>query len=192
MRKSRSETAETRERIVSTASRLFRTNGLASVGTREIMGACDSAQGGFYRHFESKEQLIVEAYQKALDDLFAMLRKATAGKSPREALETIVAMYLNQSPLVSQTDLCPLAMLGSELKHADDHIRDLAMLGFQRFVALIEAELVKLGKPQARMLATGMGSILVGAVTLASITPHKATAKKVLKDAREYVLRDIN
>lgn len=121
-----------------------------------------------------------------------MLGKATSGKAPREALETIIASYLRQSPLVSQTDLCPLAMLGLELKHAEDHTRDLAMLGFQRFVALIEAELVKLGKPQAKMLATGMGNTLVGAVTLASVTPHKATAKKVLKDTLEYVLRNIN
>jgi hypothetical protein len=42
------------------------------------------------------------------------------------------------------------------------------------------------------MVATGMSSILVGAVTLASISPHKATAKQMLKDAREYVLRDID
>jgi TetR/AcrR family transcriptional regulator, transcriptional repressor for nem operon len=192
MRKSRSETAETRQRILSNASRLFLTKGLASVGTRDIMAASDVVQGGFYRHFESKEQLIAEAYEATVDHVFAMFGKAIAGKSPRDAIETIVTMYLSQSPSISEVDLCPLAMLGSEIKHEEKCIRDIAMLGHQRFVNLIEAELVRLGRPQARMVAIGMISSLVGAVALASISPHKATAKQMLKDAREYILRDID
>lgn len=191
MRKSRAQTAETRQRIVSNASRLFLTRGLASVGTRDIMAASDVVQGGFYRHFESKEQLIAEAYQATVDHVFAMFEEAIDGKSPKDAIEAIVTMYLSQSPTISEVDLCPLSALGSELKHEEKCIRDIAMLGHQRFVDLIKAQLTLLGLPQARIVAMGVISSLVGAVTLAGISPHQATANEILRDAREYILRDI-
>ncbi len=55
MRKSRSETAmESRARIVPMRPRLFLAEGISSAGTREIMSASGIAQGGFYRHFDSK------------------------------------------------------------------------------------------------------------------------------------------
>jgi TetR/AcrR family transcriptional regulator, transcriptional repressor for nem operon len=191
MRKSRSETAESRARIVSNASRLFLTEGISSVGTREIMYASGIAQGGFYRHFNSKEQLLEEAYHEVLANLFAMFEERTAGMSPRDALKKIINLYLSQSPAGSDADLCPLAMLGSELKRTSEDVRSVALLGYERFVRLLEIHLTKMDKPHPRALATAISSTLVGAVTLASIASHEATAKQILKNAREYVLRDI-
>lgn len=191
MRKSRAETAESRGRIVTNASRLFLTEGISSVGTREIMSASGIAQGGFYRHFASKEQLLEEAYQEILADLFTMFEKQTAGLSSRNVLKTIITLYLSQSLGLSDVDLCPLAMLGSELKRTSEDVRSVALLGYERFVRLLETHLTKLGKPHPHALATAISSALVGAVTLASIAPHEATARQILKSAREYVLRDI-
>ena len=191
MRKSRAETAESRARIVSSASRLFLTEGISSVGTREIMSASEIAQGGFYRHFDSKEQLLEVAYQEVLANLFTMFEERTAGMCPRDALKTIIKLYLSQSPAVSDADLCPLAMLGSELKRTSEDVRNVALLGYERFVSLLERHLTKMQKPHPRMLATAISSTLVGAVTLASIAPHKGTAHQILKSARDYVLRDI-
>jgi len=192
MRRSRTETAETKARIVSNASRLFLTEGISSVGTREIMSASGIAQGGFYRHFDSKEQLLEEAYHEVLANLFAMFEERTAGMSPRDALKTIITLYLSQSAAASNVDLCPLAMLGSELKRTNEDVRSVALLGYERFVRLLETHLTKMEKPHPRALATAISSALVGAVTLAAIAPHEATARQILKMAREYVLRDID
>lgn len=192
MRKSRSETAESRARIVSNASRLFLSEGIASVGTREIMSASGIAQGGFYRHFASKEQLLEEAYQEVLASLFTMFEERTSGMSSRDALKTIITLYLSQSPAVTDVDLCPLAMLGSELKRTSEDVRSVAFLGYERFIRLLETHLTKIEKPHPRALATAISSALVGAVTLASIAPQEATAQQILKSAREYVLRDID
>lgn len=192
MRKSRSETVQSRARILSNASRLFLTQGISSVGTREIMSASGIAQGGFYRHFDSKEQLLEETYHKVLENLFAMFEERTAGMSPRDALTTIVRLYLSQSPGISDVDLCPLAMLGSELKRTSEDVRNVAILGYERFVRLLESHLAKMDKPHPRTLATAISSALVGAVTLASIGSDKSTAKQILISTREYVLRAID
>jgi TetR/AcrR family transcriptional repressor of nem operon len=96
MRKSRIETAETRKRIVATASRVFLTRGLAATGIADVMVAAGLTQGGFFRHFRSKEQLVAEANGAAFGQLIDMFERAIAGKPPREALDTIVSLYLHQ------------------------------------------------------------------------------------------------
>jgi TetR/AcrR family transcriptional repressor of nem operon len=155
------------------------------------MSASGIAQGGFYRHFDSKEQLLEAAYQKVLTDLFEMFEERTAGMSSRNALKTIITLYLSQSPTVSDVELCPLAMLGSELKRTSEEVRSVALLGYERFASLLETHLAKMNKPQPKELAIAISSALVGAVTLASIAPHEATAQHILRSVRKYAFREI-
>jgi len=187
MRKSRSETAQTRERIVSTASKMFLEEGLGAVGMREIMGAANLTQGGFYRHFESKEQLIAEANSTAFDRLIAMLEGETARKSSIKAVESIVSLYLGQSQAKEKPYLCPLAMLGAELSHCDPQVRAIAIHGCQRLVQLIADRLTHQTKATALATASGIVSTMVGAVTLADITPDRATATAVLSNAQALI-----
>ncbi len=122
MRKSRIETAGTRERIVSVAARLFLEQGLDNVGMRDVMKAAELTGGGFNRHFSSKDQLVAEAIRAAFDRLFAIFDTATGGVTGVEALQRIATLYLEQSKTRHHASappyLCPLAQLGSELKHA--------------------------------------------------------------------------
>src|SRR5206468_1896277 len=81
MRKSRAETAETRKRIIATSANVFLRQGIAATGVADLMVAAGLTAGGFYRHFESKEQLVAEANALAFQELFAMFDTAVAGKA---------------------------------------------------------------------------------------------------------------
>ena len=81
MRKSRAQAAETRARILSTATKMFLDKGLATVGMRDVLAGASLTPGGFYRHFESKDGLIAEASSAAFDRAYAMLESETVGKS---------------------------------------------------------------------------------------------------------------
>jgi len=61
MRKSKQETALTRERIVKAAASEFRQHGIVATGLADLMSAAGLTHGGFYRHFDSKDQLVAEA-----------------------------------------------------------------------------------------------------------------------------------
>src|SRR5260370_1446488 len=61
MRRSREETAETRRNIVKTAGIRFRQNGICETGLADLMESAGLTHGGFYRHFDSKDQLVFEA-----------------------------------------------------------------------------------------------------------------------------------
>jgi TetR/AcrR family transcriptional repressor of nem operon len=187
MRKSRAETAQTRGRIVSAAAKMFLEKGLSGVGMRDIMAAARLTQGGFYRHFASKEELIVEANGTAFDRLHHMLASEIRGMTPPEAVERILALYLGQARGKKQPYLCPLAMLGAELSHSDQQVRAIAMNGYQRLVELVADQLGHMARREALVAASGILSTLVGAVTLAEIAPDPATANAILSNARALI-----
>jgi TetR/AcrR family transcriptional regulator, transcriptional repressor for nem operon len=187
MRRSRSDAAETRERIVSTASKMFLEKGLESVGMRDIMAAVGMTAGGFYRHFESKGQLIAEANEAAFDRLMEMFETQTAGKSAAEALNVIVSRYLNQSQTEGDTHLCPLSMNGGELSHCEPQVRAIALNGYQRMVQMVADRITHVKKAEALAIAGGVVSTMVGAVTLAHLAPNKAAAGAILSDAHGVI-----
>ena len=187
MRKSRAEAAATRERILSTAAKMFLDKGLGTVGMRDVMAGASLAPGGFYRHFRSKDRLIAEANSAAFDRAFAMLESETVGKSPAQAVERIVSAYLAQSQVKGKPYLCPLAMLGAELRHSDPQMRAIAIHGYQRIVQLIADRLEHRTSRGALATASGILSTLVGAVTLAEIAPDRATANAILSNAKALI-----
>jgi TetR/AcrR family transcriptional repressor of nem operon len=187
MRRSRAQAAETRARILSTASKMFLDKGLGTVGMRDVMAGASLTPGGFYRHFRSKERLIAEANSAALDRAFAMLERETVCKSPAQAVERIVSVYLGQSQVTDKPYLCPLAMLGAELRHSDPEVRAIAINGYQRIVQLIASHLEHRTRRGALATASGIVSTLVGAVTLAEIAPDPAMANAILSNAMVLV-----
>ena len=187
MRKSRAETSESKARILSTASKMFLDKGLETVGMRDIMAGAGLAPGGFYRHFGSKDRLIAEASHAALDRAFEMLESETVGKSPAQAVERIISVYLGQSQVRERPYLCPLAMLGAELRHSDPQVRAIAINGYQRIVQLIAKHLTTLTRRRALATASGIVSALVGAVTLAEIAPEPAIARAILSNAKALI-----
>jgi TetR/AcrR family transcriptional repressor of nem operon len=188
MRKSRAETAQTRGRIVSAAAKMFLEKGLSGVGMRDIMAAARLTQGGFYRHFASKEELIVEANGTAFDRLHHMLASEIRGMTPPEAVERILALYLGQARGKKQPYLCPLAMLGAELSHSDQQVRAIAMNGYQRLVELVADQLGHMARREALVAASGILSTLVGAVSLAYASgPQDSLFDAILSNARALI-----
>ncbi|CAN7421714.1 TetR/AcrR family transcriptional regulator [Pseudoduganella sp. LjRoot289] len=186
MRKSNAETAETRKRIIAMASRAFLRHGFAGAGIADIMVAAGLTQGGFYRHFESKEQLIAEASAAAFAELGAMFEAATAGKPPREAVEGIVQLYLHQLQAEELILLCPLANLAGELHHADAQIRTVASGGYAGLVKLIAAPLTRMDVADSLGLAESIVSLMVGAVSLSRVVGAEA-CEPILANARNTV-----
>ena len=83
----RNDARSTRERILDTAGRLFYTRGFQAVGVDTIVAESGVAKMTLYRHFASKDDLIV-AYLERSDALFwGWLKGATAPTpDPREKL----------------------------------------------------------------------------------------------------------
>jgi len=61
VRVSKAQAQANREHIVETASTVFREQGFDGIGVADLMAAAGFTHGGFYKHFGSKADLMVEA-----------------------------------------------------------------------------------------------------------------------------------
>src|SRR3954468_18218220 len=93
MRVSREEAQRNRERIVEAASRRFRELGFEGIGVAEVLKGAGLTHGGFYGHFDSKEQLMAEALANAWAHSRQRWAKRAAS-SPEDPLGALARMYL--------------------------------------------------------------------------------------------------
>jgi AcrR family transcriptional regulator len=79
-----------RDRLVETASRLFYSEGIHSVGVNRLVTEAGVTLATFYRHFPTKEAL-VEEYLRATDRrLRGNVERALRDRDPRQALEALL------------------------------------------------------------------------------------------------------
>src|SRR4051794_17263710 len=90
---SRQDKAASRERIVATMARRIRESGPEQPGVAEIMAAAGLTHGGFYKHFASRDELVVEAVARALSDTQARIAAITAGNE--ESLPAFINAYVS-------------------------------------------------------------------------------------------------
>jgi TetR/AcrR family transcriptional repressor of nem operon len=117
-RSSRETADENRAKIVEAASRMFRRSGVDAVSISDIMTAAGMTQGGFYKHFGSKEELAAEACSTA----FGKTKSAWSGLTeknpkPSERVPDLVDFYLAPKP----TDrTCPMVAFSQDAAKAQD------------------------------------------------------------------------
>jgi TetR/AcrR family transcriptional regulator, transcriptional repressor for nem operon len=81
MRVTKEQAAINRQRIVDSAIRLFAERGVDGVGVAEVMGDAGFTHGGFYNHFTSKDDLVLQACSTSFARSVASLRRN--GSPPR-------------------------------------------------------------------------------------------------------------
>ena len=183
MRKSKQEAAKTRERIVTVAAEEFREHGLVATGLADLMSAAGLTHGGFYRHFDSKDELIKEASAAAFATILDGL--ATAAKRGRTGLKSVAAKYLSTEHRDHPREGCPLAALGSELARADAEIRDAATAGFLRLVDILAEQFEQTHPSEAKKKASVAAVTMIGALTMSRIVTDAALSKSLLRNAEE-------
>jgi TetR/AcrR family transcriptional repressor of nem operon len=181
--------AEIHQKIVKDASRRVRAHGLNGAALAAVMGDAGLTHGGFYKHFKSKDDLLVESLSEGFREIEDTLVQAAEQSMSGEGWKAIVHAYLRPEHCESPDHGCPLATLGPELARVD-----------KRMKPKIVAELVNY---KNRMLPFMPGrrtadkeqaffaifSTMIGAVEIARLLPDPATREKILGNARDFLLR---
>lgn len=105
-RSSQEQALQNRSKIVDRASKLFRKFGVESVSVSDIMKAMGMTAGGFYKHFDSKDALVGEAFTLSFEqasNFWADIAKGSEDAAASSA--SIVQQYFKRRPL-DQT--CPI------------------------------------------------------------------------------------
>jgi TetR/AcrR family transcriptional regulator, transcriptional repressor for nem operon len=194
MRYDKGHKADTRRRVVETAARRFRRDGIAATGVAGLMADAGLTHGGFYAHFGSKEALVRDAVAAALDatrmHLAAVAAEARA--EGKDGLEAIVRTYLRPAHRDRPEAGCAVPVLAAELARHAPETRDVLTAAIRQAVALIVAELLQAGRPASpkdrEATAAAIFATMVGALQLARVVSDPVLSDGILAAGRSAAL----
>ncbi len=181
----------TRARVLDEAVKAIRTEGPDKIGVAGVMARAGLTHGGFYAHFESKDDLVLAA----LDQMFASARGTferiaakVAGKPPAEALKIYVNFYLSTGHRDARDSGCPLPLLSSDLPRMPEAARTHFANGVARLCGAIQGVLEKTGHPDPEGAASSALAEMIGALSVARAIADPEQSDAILRRSRESVL----
>lgn len=106
--------AESRGRILNAAAQLLRAKGPGGTSVDAAMRGADLTVGTFYAHFGSKEELLAQAFEAAMDEMGEVVRTAAADQSGCAGLAGVIQTYLGQEHFQAVQQGCPLPAVTAE------------------------------------------------------------------------------
>src|SRR5260221_393778 len=183
MRYSAEHKEETHERIVRAASRRFRRSG-ASAGIADMMKALKLTHGGFYRHFKSKDDLLVEALENGFDDMRQRMSEAIAKGPPGRELESMIATYLSDRHCADAAGGCPVAALAAEIARRPRAVRAAFDRAIQYLVASMARFMSGATEEERRRRAGVLFSGMSGTLAVARAVSDAQLRRTILDAAR--------
>ncbi len=173
MRITKQQAEENRARVVETAARLFREKGFEGIGVADLMRAAGMTHGGFYNHFESKDDLSAAACAYALTQAVAAIESVAENEATRgEALGEYRRRYLSRKSRDAEGFRCPMVAFGNDVSRQGPDLREAYAQGLKRYLdAFVAAYANEHGgrrsKAEFRAEAVTHFATMVGAVSLA-------------------------
>jgi TetR/AcrR family transcriptional repressor of nem operon len=149
---SKTEKAKTHKRIVSIASKRFREEGLAGVGIADLMKEAGLTVGGFYKHFDSRDDLVAEAVGSAFGFWKRQMDTAASGGPPLSYAK-LIDDYLSQAHRNNPGSGCAISALAGDIARSDKRTRALASEEIRNNLQLLSGLLPGKDKRAARSRA---------------------------------------
>jgi TetR/AcrR family transcriptional repressor of nem operon len=185
MRKSKDEKAASHERIVGVAARQIRERGTDQAGVAEIMHAAGLTHGGFYKHFDSRDELIDEAVALALseNELQAEQLLASADGDPMAAFAD---WYVTTAHRDTPGTGCGVAALGPDVSRIGGAAQEAYRDQVDHYLAHLQT-LIGGPDPDSRRDALITLSTMVGALVIARGLGRTERSDELLDIVRQAI-----
>jgi TetR/AcrR family transcriptional repressor of nem operon len=181
MRMSREATAQSRERILSAASAMVRERGIEATSIADVMQAASMTNGGFYRHFRSKDEMIAAAIRAGFDDIADRFDRRLRQHGVAAAIQAYVDEYLSMAHIEHPGNGCPVAALGADAGRCDGAFAEEFIVGCERLIErLSDASSRTTRAAPERTRAIRHLATLVGAVVIARAAGRGALRDEVI------------
>ncbi|MDQ6811404.1 MAG: TetR/AcrR family transcriptional regulator [Actinomycetota bacterium] len=161
----------TKDRIVQTSAELFRRQGFAGTGVKQIVAEASAPFGSLYHFFPGgKEQLGAEVirssgaiYGQLIDEFFL------PGADPVAATRDFFAAAALTLKETDYADACPIATVALEVSSTNEPMREACAEVFTEWIDLATARFLTYGvaPKRSRALAVSLFASLEGAFVLA-------------------------
>jgi len=184
----------TRRRIVAQAAGLLNTQGYRSTPVSEIMRITGLRKGGIYRHFDSRTELTLEAFQYGVARMRDRFRRALEGRvTATDSLRALLGVFREASEEEVFHGGCPIMNLAIESDDADPALRRAARQAMTQLVGLFEGIIAQGTRSGEfpRGAAAARAKVIVasveGAVLLGNLYKDRAPMEAVLEHLDWYI-----
>lgn len=155
---------KSREAISASAAALLRERGIKASSVMDVMKGAGLTVGGFYNHFDSKEELFVEALRNAACGTWEQLLKSAKGDSPRARALGVLRRYLSRAHRDNKETGCLLPCAAPEVAREGEPYRSALEKELSAFAESF-AEILD-GGVVNREKALGLIALMYGALSL--------------------------
>ena len=180
---------EIHQKIVKDASRRVRTEGITGAAVSAVMRDAGLTHGGFYKHFGSKDELLMESLSEAFQETADRLARIGEQSQPGTAWKAIVKAYLTPELCDHAEYGCPLTALAPELARADKAMKAQIFEELKKYKSRMLPFMPGRRTADKERAFFSIFSTMVGAIEIARMLPEPAMREKVLASAREFLLR---
>jgi AcrR family transcriptional regulator len=168
----------TRQRIIETAGRRLKRDGIDGSGVATLMKDAGLTNGAFYAHFASKEDLVATA---VADQLREQRERLAAVAPGRAGLEQIVRAYLSPEHRDNPEEGCPSAALLDEITRCTDPTKQAYTDSVLAFIDDIAARLAPHDPPSARTRTLSVYALMIGTLQLSRALADRRLADDILE-----------
>jgi TetR/AcrR family transcriptional repressor of nem operon len=161
----------THDRIIASAGRIVRKNGLAAASVSRVMHGAGLTIGGFYAHFRSKRAMDAEVVQATLGD---------------SSIPWSVDRYLSAAHRDDPGHGCPFPAMLSEIARADERTRMAMARAIDARARQIARENPGRRGASARQRAFAILALCVGGLALARAMRGHPASDEVLMACRKW------
>lgn len=175
-------------KIVKGASRQLRKKGLNGPTVATLTKASGLTHGGFYKHFSSRDDLVVEAIEESLRELTRTLIDAAERSGSRAPWKSIIKTYLSLERCDGADRGCPIAALAPDIARTPSAMKrrmSTAILKFREaLIPFMPGQTSEEKSSNFLMIMTSM----VGAIAIARTQPELAVRRAILDTVRDRLL----
>jgi AcrR family transcriptional regulator len=174
--------SKTRERILEAARSALIQHGPAEPSVSQVMGAAGLTVGGFYAHFDSKDELMLEAFRQLLGERRALLAQVDPNLDGAGRRALAGAFYLSRKHRDCEIHACPLPNALGEMQRLPEVFREV----LAEHIELMTAAMVD--RPEDADKALADLALMVGGLALARALGTSDLSDRILRAAKSAVL----
>ncbi len=185
----------TRQQLIEKAAGLFNQRGYEATSITEVMAATGLQKGGVYRHFESKEELALAAFDYAVGVMRERFVDALGGLTePEERLRAIIKVYERIPGDPPVPGGCPMLNAAVEADDANPVLRERAaqvMDDMRRVIKRAVRDGQQSGKIRPDVSPDTVAFVFIctleGAVMMSKLYGSQAAMRAIVRHLEQYL-----
>lgn len=185
---SKASKAITHTRLVEAAAARFKERGIDGISLSDLMKDLKLTHGGFYRHFDSRDELVTEALELALEQSGEAMREHlfVAGKPD---MPGFVDFYLNEAHRAGRAGGCAVAALAGDAPRKNADVQAQFRRQIEWNLEALRGALNPGGTPaDTRATALLVLSALYGALMMARAVGDSPLSREIMQTVRKRII----